>query len=129
MERSRSPLTKKLALKPGHRVLLINAPPGYAKSLAPLPEGATLTTSAGGKFDAIQVFASTRKGLRESLPEARASLNPGGMIWVTYPKGTSKVGSEINRDSIREYALTVGLDAVALVAIDDDWSALRLKAV
>ena len=89
----------------------------------------TVSTKAGGRFDAIQVFATTKKGLEESLAKAKASLNPGGMVWVTYPKGTAKMKSEINRDSIRTYAQTVGLDAVSLVAIDEDWSALRLKAV
>jgi hypothetical protein len=59
----------------------------------------------------------------------KAALNPGGMIWVTYPKGTSKIKSDVNRDSIREYAKTLGLEAVAIFSVDDDWSALRLKAV
>ncbi len=49
------------------------------------------------------------------------------MLWVTYPKGTSKVKADINRDIIREYARTIGLEAVALVSVDDTWSALRLK--
>ncbi len=51
------------------------------------------------------------------------------MIWPTYPKGTSKMKSDVNRDSIREYATGVGLETVALIAIDDDWSAMRCKVV
>ena len=129
MERSPSPIPKKLALKPGQRFLLLDAPAGYEKELAPLPEGVTLTTKTGGKFDAIQLFATTRNCLEEGLSKAKASLNPGGMVWVTDPKGTGNVASEINRDTIRAYVLTAGFDTVALVAIDDDWSAIRLKAV
>jgi hypothetical protein len=51
------------------------------------------------------------------------------MLWVTYPKGTSKAKVDVNRDSLREYDLTIGLQAVSLLAIDDVWSALRLKTV
>jgi hypothetical protein len=50
------------------------------------------------------------------------------MIWVTYPKGTSKIKSDINRDSIWKYAQTIGLEAVAIFSVDGDWSALRPKA-
>jgi Protein of unknown function (DUF3052) len=132
MDRSSSgskPLAKKLALKAGQRFLLLGAPPGYKDALGPLPQGVTLATKAGGKADAVQVFATTKKEMREALAEAKAALNPGGMIWLTYPKGTSKIESDINRDSIREYTLSVGLQTVALVAVDDDWSAIRCKAV
>jgi len=129
MERSTKPLAKKLALKPGQRFLLLGAPPGYEDALGALPQGVTMTTKAGGKADAVQVFATTKEELKDALAKAKAALNPGGMIWLTYPKGTSKMKSDINRDSIREHALGVGLETVALVAVDDDWSAIRCKAV
>jgi hypothetical protein len=77
----------------------------------------------------VQVFATTKKELKDAVAKAKAALNPGGMIWLTYPKGTSKIKVDINRDSIREYTLRVGLQTVALVAVDDDWSAIRCKAV
>ena len=124
---STAPLAKKLALKPGQRFLLLGAPAGYAKSLGPLPAGVTLATKPGGTFDAIQVFVSTRAGLEAAVEKAKPALAPGGMLWVTYPKGTSKIPSEVNRDTVRAYAQTQRLQAVALVAVDDDWSALRLK--
>jgi hypothetical protein len=129
MERSRKPLAEKLALKPGQRFLVLDAPPGYMDALGTLPQGVTMSTKARGKADAVQVFATTKKELMEALSKARAALNAGGMIWVTYPKGTSKMTSDINRDSIRESALKVGLETVALIAVDDDWSAIRCKVV
>ena len=129
MPRSSKPLAKKLALKPGQGFLLLDAPPGYRDALGPLPPGVTVTTKAGGKADAVQVFATTRKEMKDALAVAKAALNPGGMIWLTYPKGGPKIRSDINRDSIREYTLRVGLQTVALVAVDDDWSAIRCKAV
>jgi hypothetical protein len=130
MDRSSKPLAKKLALRPGQGFLLLDAPPGYREALGPLPQGVTMATNARGKADAVQVFAATKKEMRDALAKAKAGLNPGGMIWLTYPKGTSKrFKSDINRDSIREYTQSVGLQTVALVAVDDDWSAIRCKAV
>ncbi len=124
---SERPTAKKLMLKPGARLLLVNAPPGYAESLGPLPSGVTVRTSGGGEADAIQLFVRSRKELESSLPRLKAGLGPGGMIWLTYPKGTSRAKADINRDSIREYAKTIGLEAVAIFSLDDDWSALRLN--
>ena len=70
-----------------------------------------------------------RKDLEEQLPRLKPLLAPKGLLWVTYHKGTSKQKSDINRDSIAAYALTIGLQAVAMIAVDEDWSALRLKVV
>lgn len=126
MDRSGKPLAQKLALKPGQAFLLLDAPPGYKAPLGPLPKGVTIARP-GGKADAVQVFATTREELKGAVAKAKAALNPGGMIWLTYPKGTSSMKSEINRDSIREYALGVGLQTVTMIAVDDDWSAMRCK--
>ena len=127
MDRSAKPLAKKLALKPGQAFLLLDAPPGYRAALGPLPKGVTMATKRGGKADAVQAFATTEEEMRDALAKAKAALNPGGMIWLTYPKATSKMKSGINRDSIREYTQGVGLQTVALIAVDDDWSAIRCK--
>lgn len=129
MQRSGKPVSQKLALKPGQRFLLLGAPPGYRDALGLLPEGVTLTTKAGGRADAVQVFATTKREMEAALSKAKAALSPGGMIWLTYPKGTSGMKSDINRDSIREHAKGVGLETVALIAVDDDWSAIRCKVV
>ena len=59
----------------------------------------------------------------------KPSLKPQGLLWVTYPKGTSKMKVDVNRDIIREYSETIGLKTVAQIAIDETWSALRLKIV
>jgi hypothetical protein len=59
--------------------------------------------------------------------ELKKFLKPEGLLWVTYHKGTSKIKTDINRDSIAEYALSLGLKPVAMISVDEDWSALRLK--
>jgi Protein of unknown function (DUF3052) len=118
---------EKLMLKPGQTFLLLKAPDGYEKSLGALPKGVMLTTAASGKVDAVQVFASSKKELQDTLPKLKDITSPMGMIWVTYPKGTSGIKTDINRDSIRTYAKTLGLETVAIFSVDSDWSALRLK--
>lgn len=78
-------------------------------------------------MDLIQVFVDSRKDLEEQLSRVKPFLVPKGLLWVTYHKGTSKQKSDINRDSIAAYASTIGLQAVAMISVDEDWSALRLK--
>ncbi len=79
--------------------------------------------------DLIQLFVTSRSELEKNLGKLKILLAPSGALWVTYPKGTSKAKSDINRDSIREYAQSIGLEAVAMISVDDTWSALRLKIV
>jgi hypothetical protein len=67
--------------------------------------------------------------LKQKLLSLKPELNPTTALWVTYPKGTSKTKTDLNRDIIREYASTVGFEAVSIFAVDETWSALRLKSV
>ena len=89
----------------------------------------TVSTSyTGASADVIQLFVDSRAELEDTLALAKAALSgPKGSLWVTYYKGTSKIKTDIHRDSINAYAHTLGLEGVAMVSIDDDWSALRLK--
>ena len=77
--------------------------------------------------DWMLLLARSRAELEQHLPQAQARLAPGGALWVAYIKGGTKAGSDIDRDSIRAHAQTLGLDSVAMIAIDTRWSALRLK--
>jgi hypothetical protein len=59
----------------------------------------------------------------------KSVLAPKGALWVTYHKGTSRVKTDINRDTINDYARSIGLEGIAMISIDEDWSALRLKLI
>ncbi len=127
---SSKPIADKLQIKQGKKVLLVNEPKDYRLKLGKLPTNTTVTDKpAEETFDVIQVFVSSKIELQNQLPKLKPLLADNGILWVTYPKGTSKVKVDLNRDSIREYTQTIGLQAVSLVAIDDVWSALRLKTV
>ena len=71
---------------------------------------------------------ASKNELNQRLLGFKTSLASDGIVWVTYPKDTSKMKTDINRDSIREYTQTIGREADAIFSVDDDWSALRMKA-
>ncbi len=119
----------KLLIKPGQKVLLVNPPKGYRALLGEIPKGVTVLKEAPEAVDLIQVFVGSREDLEEQLPRLKPLLASKGLLWVTYHKGTSKQKSDINRDSIAAYAGTIGLQAVAMISVDEDLSALRLKIV
>jgi len=78
-------------------------------------------------IDVIQVFVASRQEMEARLPGLKTLLAAKGALWVTYYKGTSKYKTDINRDSINADARHLGLQGVAIISVDDDWSALRLK--
>jgi len=122
-------IAQKLFIKPGNKVLLVNPPAGYLTQMGQLPEGTILLSDSSCLVEVIQVFVINRTELEAQLPKLKDLLAPKGMIWVTYHKGTSKVKTDINRDTINAYAGSLGLQGVAMISIDDDWSALRLKLI
>ncbi len=122
-------IAQKLFIKPGNKFLLIDPPAGYLAQMGELPEGTIILSDSSCLVEVIQVFVTNRAELIEQLPRLKELLAPKGMIWVTYHKGTSKVKTDINRDTINTYAQTIGLEGVAMISIDEDWSALRLKLI
>ena len=124
---SDKPIASRLFIRPGNKFLLVNPPSGYIAQMGELPEGCTLLHEANNPVDIIQDFVSNRVELEAQLPRLKELMAPKGMIWITYHKGTSKVKTDINRDTINAYAQSIGLTGVAMISIDDDWSALRLK--
>src|SRR5215469_10133931 len=120
-----SPLARKLLIKPGSRVALIDPPAGYAERLCPLPDGAELV-EVGPGLDVLQVFVQDCAALDRAAP-ALGSVRAGGLLWVCYPKGGRKAGTDLNRDLLWEAMAQHGLAGVTLVSVDDTWSAMRFR--
>ncbi|MGK5078125.1 DUF3052 family protein [Janthinobacterium sp. HLX7-2] len=116
---------EKMYVKNAKALAVLNDGGEHAALLAQLPP--ELWVKEGADADWILVFARSRAELEHWLPQAQTCLAPGGAVWLAYRKGGSKAGSDIHRDDIRVYAQALGLDSVAMIAIDADWSALRLK--
>ncbi len=126
---STKPLPKKLFIKEGYSLLLVSEPEGYRNLLGDLPSGVTVTSTPSEPVDFIQVFVKTREELEDQLSQLKQYLKQDGFLWIAYPKGTSKIKTDINRDSIWAYAKTLGLKAVHQISVDNTWSAMRFKFV
>ena len=122
-------VSEKLLIKPGNRSLVLNAPKGYIDELGELPEKETFLKEPTPPIDVIQVFGLNQKELEDNLKKVKPLLTLKTILWLTYLKWTSKIKTDINRDTIRTYAETLDLIGVFIFSVNDDWSALRLKMV
>lgn len=123
-----SSLARKFGIKPGHRLLVVNAPEGYMERLAPLPDGAEISTTAeGSPFDFVLVFMRSKADVDIHAPHAMEAVKPGGLLWFAYPKKTSGIKTDISRDEGWETAHQAGYQGIALISIDDTWSAMRFR--
>jgi hypothetical protein len=120
-------LATKLQVKPGFKMLIMNAPEGYLKMLDKLPEGAQVTTTAGGTFDFVQVFVYNKADIDKLAPKAIKAVKPGGMLWFSYPKKTGKIKTDIHRDYGWDAVNNAGWEGVRLISVDDTWSAFRVR--
>lgn len=123
---SGTPLAKKLGIKEGFRVKLKNAPQEYEDWVSPLPDDVTVSPGLRSRVDLYHLFTNKRKDLVDGLKQAMAQIQQDGMIWVSWPKKSSGVDSEITEDTIREVALPMGLVDVKVCAVSDVWSGLKL---
>lgn len=125
---SEKSVAQKLQIREGHKLLIINPPKGYKESLAKdVSKSVVFLKEAKTPANIIQVFVTSNRELGEQLAKLKPLLSPNEILWVTYPKGASKIKADINRDIIREIAPSFGLEAVAIFSVNEDWSALRLK--
>jgi hypothetical protein len=120
-------LPQKLLIKPDSRVLLLNAPIGYGRKLEPLPEGATVTDKRGRPADVVVAFVRDSGELKR-LASGFAALEEDAVLWVCYPKGGAKAGTDLDRDILHAAMEKHELAGVTLVAFDETWSAMRFRA-
>jgi hypothetical protein len=122
-----SSLIKKLYIKPGQRIIIINPPPGYLAELGPLPEGVELAERPEGQFDLVHLFVKNSQELDRLGPIALQAIKYDGLLWISYPKRSSKVETNLTRDVGWDLVKQAGMEAVAQVSIDDIWSATRFR--
>jgi hypothetical protein len=122
---SGTPLPRKLGIKPGARLALIDAPEDFTSTLGELPPGVEVRTRLRGGFDVILGFFVARTELERRLPAARSALDPSGGLWLAWPKRTSGVTTDLGEGVVRELGLATGLVDNKVCAIDATWSGLR----
>jgi len=123
----KNPIARKLGMNPGMRALIIAPPPGYLKLLAPLPDGLTVSSRADGRYPFVQVFATRLSEISRVAQRLSKHAAPSALVWISYPKKTSRTGGDLSRDLIREAMRGTGWRAVSIVALDEVWSALRFR--
>ena len=121
---SGTPLAKKLGIKEGTRLAVLRAPDGL--EIEGLPDAVEVSTSARGVHDVIVSFHTSRADLAKRLPTLMRALHVDGGLWVSWPKRSSGVETDITEDVVREVALPTGLVDVKVCAVDETWSGLRL---
>jgi hypothetical protein len=122
---SGTPLAKKLGLKDGLTVLLMGAPDGYRKQLD-APSSVRFTPTLSKAVNLVQIFATKRAPLAHALARYRHALASDAVVWVSWPKKSSKVPTDITEDTVREVALPLGFVDVKVCAVDEVWSGLKL---
>jgi hypothetical protein len=123
---SGTPLAKKLGIQAGAFVRAVDAPDDYAQLLEPLPANVTFVERGADELDMVHLFTKSRSKLVKYLDEYKNKIKQNGSIWVSWPKKSSGIPSEVTEDTIREVALPLGLVDVKVCAVDDTWSGLKL---
>ena len=124
---SGTPLAKKLGIKSGTRLVVVGeVPVDYKLRLQPLPERVTISSRGKPPFEAVHVFVTKRAELAKHLGHLRKTLAQDGYLWVSWPKRTSKVPTNITEDVIREVALPLGFVDIKVCAVSEVWSGLKL---
>lgn len=124
---SGTPLPKKLGIKDGHVVTTMSAPDSFFEALGPLSPSVRLRSGLRGKgpFDVIVVFVRTEAELEDRFTRAMARLETAGGLWVSWPKQSSPLATDLKEGHVRSFGLSTGLVDNKVCAIDADWSGLR----
>jgi hypothetical protein len=121
---SGTPLPKKLGIKEGSRIALVNAPKDFQSELGELPDN-VLFIKPTKSLNIILLFVLTERALTRDFAKLAAKLVSNGMIWIAWPKKTSGVATDLSEPRVREIGLDAGLVDVKICAIDDTWSGLK----
>jgi hypothetical protein len=124
-----TPLAQKLQFKPGQKILVLNAPAGYAEQLTKALKDNPLTTRASGKGEGVVLFVSNLAELKTHRAKAFKAVPAAGLVWIAYPKGTGKIKTDLNRDILWQTLEPLGWAGVRLIALDETWSVMRFRRV
>jgi len=123
---SGTPLAQKLGITAGSSVLIAGAPAGYLQTLEPLPANVRIGARLSASIDVVQLFTVHKTTLEKSLATFRRKLRPSAVVWISWPKKSSGVPTEVTEDVVRRVALPMGFVDIKVCAIDDVWSGLKL---
>ena len=120
---SGTPLIDKLGIKPGARMQFVSEPKELASLLGELLDGSRIALR--GTLDFAMLFVKTQSDLSKRFAPLRDRLESNGMLWVSWPKKTSGVATDLTEGVVRTFGLESGLVDVKVCAVDDTWSGLK----
>jgi hypothetical protein len=120
-------LQQKLQLKSGQKVVILNPAPGYLESLRGELKDNPLITEPKANSEVVILFVNSLAEAKELVPSGIRTVKPDGLLLIAYPKGSSKVKTDVNRDSLWEAVKPMGWRPVRLIALDDTWSVMRVR--
>ena len=118
-------MPKKLGIKQGSRIALINAPQDFESELGELPDNVEFIKRPTKSLDIILLFVLTERALARDFVKFAARLTANGMIWIAWPKKSSGVATDLSEQRVRDIGLHAGLVDVKVCAIDETWSGLK----
>ncbi|TGL44351.1 DUF3052 domain-containing protein [Leptospira perdikensis] len=124
---SGKPLIEKLGIKESMILHFINLPSkDFIKDWGTLPKQIQILDKPKSGLDMIHFFTLSSKEYFQKLPKLIKFIKPTGMIWISWPKKSAKIPSDMNEDLIRNFALELGLVDIKVCAVDEIWSGLKL---
>ncbi|MBL7842075.1 MAG: DUF3052 family protein [Cyclobacteriaceae bacterium] len=121
---SQTPLLKKLGIKDDAELYLFQPPENY-KTLVGLPKTNVIRKNLSGAIEFIHMFVKDQKTFEKEFVRCAEHLKKDGMLWVSWPKKSSKVVTDLDENKIRDFGLRAGLVDVKVCAVDDTWSGLK----
>ncbi len=123
---SGTPLPQKLGIKPGLTVVAINPPANYRRLLGQIPDSITFSERLKSGSSFVHLFTSRRSEMQKKMSILRDKISDNGAIWVSWPKKSSGISTDVTEDVIREIALPLGFVDIKVCAVDEIWSGLKL---
>ena len=123
---SSTPLAKKLGIREGFTIKLVNEPANYSDLFTDMPANVHITHSVKHQKNLVHFFTKDAAELHKMLPQFKKEIVPNGIIWVSWPKKSAKVATDVDEGLIREIALKNGLVDIKVCAVDEIWSGLKL---
>ena len=123
---SGTPLPQKLGIKPGLMVVTINPPANYRRLLGQIPDSVTFSERLKSGSSFVHLFTSRRSEMQKKMSILRDKISDNGAIWVSWPKKSSGISTDVTEDVIREIALPFGFVDIKVCAVDETWSGLKL---
>src|SRR5262245_417752 len=121
---SKRSLVDKLGLKAGMVMVTIDPPDHYQVLIQPIPSNVMINSGATS-VDFVHLFVTQHEVLETEFERAKALMKMTAMLWISWPKGSSKISTDLNENVIREIGLKHGLVDVKVCAVDEDWSGLK----